>query len=170
MRLRAGLALGLIAMPAWGQRQYEGLKFPPYEVFDALEGFAAAGDFPALEKTAQWILPLFQALDQDGSRGLEREFRQAAAARDAPRTRRAIRSLLLADLRFNLDAARGGPERRGELLQMAYSDYHFLSPAVRSADKQRDADIRLAFKRAYRAGDLSGLERRLDGLERLWAR
>lgn len=162
------LALSTTGCGAWAQRQYEGLPFPPYEIFDALTGFAESSDFPAAQRAASRIKPLFEALDPHGRKGLEHAVRDGCARRDAPALRRAVLAVILEDLHSNLAAAREAPARVADLLQMAFIDYQFLSPAVRARDKGRDAEIRRGFKAAYRARDATDLAKLVKGLERQW--
>lgn len=162
------LALAATGCAAWAQRQYEGLPFPPHEIFDALTGFAESSDFPAVQRAASRIKPLFKALDPEGRKGLEHAVRDSCARRDAPGLRRAVLALILEDLHFNLAAAREDSARVADLLQMAFIDYQFLSPAVRARDKGLDAEVRRGFKAAYRARDATELAKRVKGLERQW--
>lgn len=160
MRIRAA-ALILVGLQGtvWGQRQYDGLRFPPYEVYEALSGYAESGNLSALATAAAHLSSLTAALDPAGAKNLSGAISRAAVVGDGPASIRAVRELIFEDLRFNLGEFRHlSGERRRDLLQMAFMDYHFLSSAVLARDTALDRAVRRAFKTAYRSGEIAPLE------------
>lgn len=165
----AALILACLQVPAWGQRQYSGLRFPPYEIFQALTGYAEDGSLAALSAATTHLPSLTAALDPGGERDLLGAIRRAAASGDRGAAARAVRELVGQDLRFNLAEFRRAPGgRKRDLLQMAFMDYHFLSAAVRARDPALDRVVRRAFKTAYRTGKIEPLESEVLGLEAAW--
>lgn len=149
--------------------QYEGIPFPPYEFFEAVLTYSQERDFPALETSLRYLKPLLDALKDQG-RDIGEELRSAVAEKDALVTRRALRKLILMDMRHNLaEASRADDERRRrERLQMAYVDFYFLSTSGDRGDGFDDnGKARSLFKQANRPGKVRAASQALSELQDL---
>jgi hypothetical protein len=127
------LFAGLLALQspraAGAQEQYQGLPLAPYEIYQAVVGYAADQNFDALGKSLKHFPGLIQALSDHCGKDLQSELEQALLKRDALATRQALMEMIFADFSLNLSQAVARPDRssRRERLEMAYVDLTFLA-------------------------------------------
>ena len=151
----------------WAQRQYSALPFPPYEIYEAVIGYAEASDLKGVSKTLPYLKPLFNALRKRRGKDFETSIRRALDAKIPSTAKAALLEMIFEDMLFNLEAAdaTGAVAQYRESLQMAFMDYHFLSPAVRSSNPALDAAVLRGFKLAYRLGKTRGILELVPGVE-----
>ena len=149
------LFAGLLALQspraAGAQEQYQGLPLAPYEIYQAVVGYAADQNFDALGKSLKHFPGLMQALSKHCGKDLQTELEQALLKKDGLATREALMEMIFADFSLNLSQAVATPDRssRRERLEMAYVDLTFLARDARAVnpgivDETRSALTRLA--------------------------
>lgn len=172
---KAGRMKGLIGLlllldlrgSVWAQRQYSALPFPPYEIYEAVLGYAEASNLEGISKTLPYLKPLFNVLLERRDKDFETIIRRALDAKNPNAAKAALLEMIFEDMLFNLEAADGtrGVAQYREALQMAFMDYHFLSPAVRSSDPSLDDAVLREFKMAYRLGKNKRILELASGVE-----
>ena len=161
----AGLAVaGLLALraprAAGAQEQYQGLPLAPYEIYQAVVGYAADQNFDALGKSLKHFPGLIQALSNHCGKDLQAGLEQALLKKDGLATRRALMEMIFADFSLNLSQAVATPERsaRRERLEMAYVDLTFLARDARAVNPGIVDDTRSGLTRLAKLDEHKEIE------------
>ena len=157
-RLLLLLALTLPSpMAVCAQEQYRGLPLAPYEIYQAVVGYAADQNFEALKKSLKHFPGLIQALSEHCGKDLQASLEQALMARDAGATQAALMQMIFADFSLNLSQAERIDDRaaRRDRLEMAYVDFTFLARLASAKDPHVADETRSGLSQLAKLDDLS---------------
>jgi hypothetical protein len=165
--LLRGLVVLVVAGSARAENQYAGLSLPPDEIFEAVLNYANDSNFEAIGKSIKHYRSLLHVLSTWCGQDLEQGLSQAAAAHEAPATRRMVLVIISADLALNLDAAAAATDSvaRHERLQMAFLDYSLLAPDGAANDPGLAAAARAGFAEMGSSAEKDRLRATTDQLE-----
>jgi hypothetical protein len=166
------LALLLAPVLAAAQEQYRGLPVAPYEIYEAIVGYAADQNFEALHKSLKHFPFLLQLLSTHCGTDLQGELETGLSHKDAAQTQRALMKMLFADFSLNLTQAVASAERAGrrERLEMAYVDLTFMAREASRRDPRVVEQTREALAVLAKTDDRTAFEAGAgDALRRLAA-